>query len=269
MHRRSLAPAPQFLFELSDPATINHLVVFLTGTPFPQGYAATVYFLWPSPGNATWTLLGHLSNEKPSAIFRLGGKKAPLQPGKSMDTLMDDASGDAAPFAMGTGGPTAAAQLGISIEPVESVMAQIATLPAGAHALGGAAAAGTPGAAAADSGMVVTRANSFSDPSSVATKLLENLYNYCTSFAGPIPMGGSALFGANWGNAFIPLKVRVGTAADAANAARSQREAESGRRRLTMSTALGWADGLWGHQALQDWYNNTQRKIRADPSFLR
>jgi hypothetical protein len=48
-------------------------VVFLLGTiPFDPGYAATVHFLWPGGENG-WKLLGMLSNEKPSAIFRLRG----------------------------------------------------------------------------------------------------------------------------------------------------------------------------------------------------
>ena len=39
--------ASKYLFELTDPSSINHLVVFLTGLQaFPPGYAATVHFLW-------------------------------------------------------------------------------------------------------------------------------------------------------------------------------------------------------------------------------
>ncbi|OAQ25125.1 DUF775-domain-containing protein [Linnemannia elongata AG-77] len=59
----------KFTFQLDDAEAINHIVVFLLGTiPFQQGFAATVHLLWP---NKTWQLLGMLSNEKASAIFRL------------------------------------------------------------------------------------------------------------------------------------------------------------------------------------------------------
>ncbi|KAG0279988.1 hypothetical protein BGZ95_011663 [Linnemannia exigua] len=59
----------KFTFQLDDAEAINHIVVFLLGTmPFQQGSAATVHLLWP---NKTWQLLGMLSNEKASAIFRL------------------------------------------------------------------------------------------------------------------------------------------------------------------------------------------------------
>ncbi|KAH9245257.1 hypothetical protein BASA81_017264 [Batrachochytrium salamandrivorans] len=80
----------KYAFQLPDATSINHLVVFLTGAaPFPPGYAATVHFLWPSSTNQTWTLLGHISNEKPSAIFKLGGKRAIPQI-KPMDSTMED-----------------------------------------------------------------------------------------------------------------------------------------------------------------------------------
>lgn len=58
-------------FELPNASTINHICVFLLGTiPFPDGYGATVHFFWPGKG---FQLLGMLSNDKPSAIFRLRG----------------------------------------------------------------------------------------------------------------------------------------------------------------------------------------------------
>ncbi|KAI8923349.1 hypothetical protein BC831DRAFT_38367 [Entophlyctis helioformis] len=214
--------ATKYVFGLTDPASINHLVVFLTGdTPFPPGYAATVHFLWPSLVNPVWTLLGMLSNEKPSAIFKLGGKKTVS---KSMDALMDDTSEPsfAAPFAAQA---SASAQLGISIEPIETVMAQISTLPAGAHAL--TAAGGVAGASITDLVPVQQGQGPSLDPISIATKLLENLYNHCASYAGSLPMGGNALFGLNWDTTFIPLK------------------------------------------ALQDWFTATQRRIKADPGFLK
>jgi hypothetical protein len=36
-----------FVFPLEQPYAINHLTVFLTGTPFPEGFGAGVHFQWP------------------------------------------------------------------------------------------------------------------------------------------------------------------------------------------------------------------------------
>ncbi|CAH7680967.1 hypothetical protein BY996DRAFT_6916913 [Phakopsora pachyrhizi] len=65
-------PPNRFVFNFENPDAINHLVVFLTGiVPLPEGYGATVHFLFPH--KTDWQLLGMLSPEKPSAIFRLRG----------------------------------------------------------------------------------------------------------------------------------------------------------------------------------------------------
>ncbi|KAJ1937690.1 hypothetical protein FBU59_004677 [Linderina macrospora] len=88
----------KYVFELPDAHLINHLVVFLLGTiPFQPGQAATVHLLWP---NKDWQFLGVLSNDKPSAIFRL----------KSTISAEDAAQM-----------PHVNAELGISIEPIQAV----------------------------------------------------------------------------------------------------------------------------------------------------
>lgn len=66
----------------------------------------------PSQTNPHWVFLGILTNDKPSAIFKLGGNKT-----KSQDISMDDNLA----FQPTTG---FVAQLGISIEPLEEVMRQ-------------------------------------------------------------------------------------------------------------------------------------------------
>ncbi|OMH79754.1 Protein OPI10-like protein [Zancudomyces culisetae] len=59
----------QFVFKIPEPQLANHIVVFLLGTiPFNPGYAATVHFRWPA---SEWKFLGIVSNEKPSAIFKV------------------------------------------------------------------------------------------------------------------------------------------------------------------------------------------------------
>ncbi|KAI9140989.1 hypothetical protein BKA69DRAFT_1076597 [Paraphysoderma sedebokerense] len=90
----------RFALEIPSVEKINHLVIFLVGDPFPEGFAATVHILLP---NSPWQLLGQLSNDKPSAIFRLSG----IKHSSTEDMSMDDDN---------TVGSTAT--LGISIEPI-------------------------------------------------------------------------------------------------------------------------------------------------------
>ncbi|TMS37803.1 hypothetical protein L596_004662 [Steinernema carpocapsae] len=64
----------EFLFELPQASTINHIAVFLTGAiPLP---AEIVYARWPQldggVGHGDWHFLGGLSANKPSAMFRFG-----------------------------------------------------------------------------------------------------------------------------------------------------------------------------------------------------
>ncbi|GLV44074.1 uncharacterized protein CBL_12630 [Carabus blaptoides fortunei] len=67
----------QFLNTILDADNINHIVIFLTGlAPLPEGTAGLVYFSWPDPNAPpNWQLLGHISNSKPSAIFKISSLK--------------------------------------------------------------------------------------------------------------------------------------------------------------------------------------------------
>lgn len=67
----------QFLVTIPEADTINHAVVFLTGlAPLPPGMAGMVYWSWPDPSAPpNWQLLGHISNSKPSAIFKISNLK--------------------------------------------------------------------------------------------------------------------------------------------------------------------------------------------------
>lgn len=53
--------------------SINHIVVFLTGqVPFADGFGGSIYFGWPTDeGGISWQLLGFITNDKPSAIFKI------------------------------------------------------------------------------------------------------------------------------------------------------------------------------------------------------
>ncbi|ELU03246.1 hypothetical protein CAPTEDRAFT_191635 [Capitella teleta] len=95
------------LFNIPDADNINHIVVFMTGqTPFPDGMGGAVYFSWAGPEGTSWHLLGHISNNKPSAIFKVSS----LKKGEGSTVT---------PFA--TYGVNHAAQIGISAEPLDQL----------------------------------------------------------------------------------------------------------------------------------------------------
>ncbi|KAK7449229.1 hypothetical protein VKT23_013374 [Stygiomarasmius scandens] len=153
------------LFELPNASTINHVCVFLLGTvPFPDGYGATVHFHWPGKG---FQLLGMLSNEKPSAIFRLRGTftssttYGAFNVGQQMESSL----------------PTdVTAILGLSVEPLDQIQMQIASLP---------------------SSIAKPNQDPSRDPTVLAEKIVKNLFNYLSGFTGggamspevAIPMG--------------------------------------------------------------------------------
>lgn len=170
-----------------------------------------------------------LSNEKPSAVFKVGGKKA-LDTGSIM---LDEAS--------------STAQLGVSIEPMDRVLTAVSSLNAA-----------TPlGQEGASSEMVLSNAFMMStspvgtatkDPSSTANRILENLYNYCTSFAtSTVPLGGAVLLGKDLSNSYIPVKV-------------IQFEI------ILCVPGLKYNTLKW--QAIQDWYTTLQRKLSLNPSYF-
>ncbi|KAJ3214308.1 hypothetical protein HDU67_001799 [Dinochytrium kinnereticum] len=144
--------ATKYVFELSDAKSINHIVVFLLGVqPFPPGYAATVHFLWPNVNAPpTWQLLGMISNEKPSAVFKLGGRKDAGVLSTSGDLMMDDGNE-----------PPITASLGISIEPQETVFAAVQSLQQ---------------MKAGSNSELVLSSSVNNGKVDVATKILDNLY---------------------------------------------------------------------------------------------
>ncbi|KAF9495256.1 DUF775-domain-containing protein [Pleurotus eryngii] len=132
-------------FELSGASTINHISVFLLGTvPFPEGYGA-------------------LSNEKPSAIFRLRGNFTSsatntANPNAFTLTPTDNSTSDVV------------AILGLAIEPLDQIQVQVSGLPTTI----------VKSAIAQDA----TR-----DATLMAERVVKHLFNYLSSFVGSGPGG--------------------------------------------------------------------------------
>ncbi|KAG9466324.1 protein Hikeshi isoform X2 [Eleutherodactylus coqui] len=136
----------KFVFNLPDYESINHVVVFMLGTvPFPERMGGSVYISYPDhSGMPVWQLLGFITNEKPSAIFKISGLKS--------------GEGTQHPFgAMCLPQTPSVAQIGISVELLEQLAQQ------------------TPVANAA-----VSNVDSFTQ---FTQKMLDNFYNFASSFA--------------------------------------------------------------------------------------
>lgn len=170
---------------------MGHVVVFLTGAvPFNPGFAGAIYFGWPSPeGGITWQYLGYISNEKPSAIFKLAKLK--------QTTL------NTSPFSGGSFGTISAttALIGITVETVNDIIAKQPAEDAVAS--------------------TVSSYNEF------CTKMLENFYNYASSFAvGQMDIAATvAQGGGNPSMTYVPM------------------------------------------QTLQAWYNTFSKRLATNPNF--
>ncbi|KAF7400559.1 protein OPI10 [Vespula maculifrons] len=108
----------QFLITVPDADNINHIVVFLTGTvPFPDGMGGAVYFSWPdSNAPPNWQFLGFISNVKPSAIFKISTLKKNHEFENSNLGIF------------GIGKISHVAQIGISVDPLNVIEQQAATV---------------------------------------------------------------------------------------------------------------------------------------------
>jgi len=133
------------------------VVVFLTGTQaFPEGYGGQVYFNLPDPSSheANWSLLGHLTNNKPSVIFKISNLKATDNANSVSPTFF----GQSTPA---FGSKSLLAQIGISIETLTDIE----------HS--------TP--------VTASRVSTVSTFIEFSEKMLENFFNYTTSFNSGIP----------------------------------------------------------------------------------
>ncbi|KAK3833022.1 MAG: hypothetical protein JOS17DRAFT_741300 [Linnemannia elongata] len=226
----------KFTFQLDDAEEINHIVVFLLGTmPFQQGSAATVHLLWP---NKTWQLLGMLSNEKASAIFRLkaNGSKSTAQQFTTGASISDMSMDSSSSTTTSSTTVPITATLGISIEPIDVVMSQIATLASSSSST-----STVPSNALVPLSSINNNTTTASPDSvaAIAQKVMSHLYNHVTSFAtAVVPQGSTVL-------------VPTGGPGSAIGALANQAD---------MS--------FLPVRAFNDWFQNVVRKAKADPMFL-
>ena len=152
-------------FTIESAANVNHICVFMLGTvPFPQGYAATVHFHWPGKG---FQLLGMLSNEKPSAVFRLRGTYTPAQL-QSHSTLSSASAAN-----------DVTAVLGIAVEPIQTVEAQI-NAQANVQSTENQTQAG-------GNQLVKFGTQGPTDPAILAERIVKHMFTYLSSFGSVSP----------------------------------------------------------------------------------
>lgn len=159
----------KFLTTISNADSINHIVIFLTGTsPLRSDLGACVYFSWPdSSSPPVWQYLGYISNEKPSTIFRI--TKFRSNNNNINETFGQNFNG----FNFNQSIVPHHAQIGISIEP----LSQITQL--------------TP-----DLGVNPINAESIQR---LASNTAQNLLNYAASFAQRVL--------SNSNDQYVPLSV--------------------------------------------------------------
>lgn len=145
----------KFLITIPEAESINHVVLFLTGiTPLPSNMASCIFFTLPYPHSSpTWRYLGYLTNEKPSSIYKLTNL--------AQSRIRNGMTSDTSPQFDYTQSPVLhVAQIGISIEPMDSVLQMVPAIET-----------------------VASKADTFTQ---FVNKTVGNLYNYCSSFSRPV-----------------------------------------------------------------------------------
>lgn len=138
----------KYTIRIEQASQIQHLVVFLTGQQaFVPNTAATIYFryLSASAAGSEWRFLGILTNEKPSAVFKLNKNRG-------VAAEMD-----------------AAVEIGISIEPLPLVLEQQQRLCVNSSSIS------SPSSSLALAPLSLS-------PAAIAERLLDNFKNYYLSF---------------------------------------------------------------------------------------
>lgn len=156
----------KFVLTVDNAAKIHHIVIFLLpNSTLDPNMAASVYFQLPGKD---FQLLGAISNEKPSAIFKINSNSLkPTSGVYDLDDMVDD--GDVREI-----DASYAINIGISLEPM-SVVEQAMIAQKQQQAITPSSAS-TPIPAPQPNPMVLAQ---------LATKIFENAYNFMSGFTGP------------------------------------------------------------------------------------
>lgn len=165
--------ANKFLVTIPNADTINHVVVFLTGLiQLPADVASCIYFSLPDPSAPpTWHYLGFLTNDKPSAIYKLTNlTQLKLRANNELNNNNNlNNSNNLTVQSMSLNGgdtsfnfnyvqaPVLQAQIGISIEPLATVAHMVPAVET-----------------------LASKANTFTE---FINKTASNLFNFCSSFS--------------------------------------------------------------------------------------
>ena len=174
-----------FLLAVDGVDSINHIVVFLTGqVPFSEGFGGSIYLGWPSSlvggvvsaanlDSVSWQLLGFISNDKPSAIFKI----AKVKPHE----IVANPFGEGTAMDMSANSFTASSALvGVSVEPLVEIAQKTPSL-----------------------GTTASTVDSFTE---FSQKMLENLFNYAGSFAAsPAQISLQQQMGGSLNESYIPF----------------------------------------------------------------
>ncbi|KKK13039.1 hypothetical protein P175DRAFT_0498490 [Aspergillus ochraceoroseus IBT 24754] len=170
--------ATKFAFNIPYNPYFTEIVVFcLPGTVLPQDTAAAIYIQYPG---SDFRFIGALANEKPSAVIKVNTPRR--TEAQDEDQMLDDGtSGNTANSAMVT--------LGISLEPVQVVAPQLASLEA----------AEKSGATSTSTELVrQTPQQKGMTTKVLAQRIVGNAFNFLASFASSDP--------SNKGQEVVPLK---------------------------------------------------------------
>ena len=181
-----VSPA-QVAFTFASAPSFSHITVFLLpGIVLPNDTLASIYV--QLPGSKSFQLLGAIGNEKQSAIFKITGtstaKAGGFDESSNGSTVIGDEMSDVGVTSAAANGEssnpgTGNITIGISVEPAQTVLSELAALESQNST--------------ASTALILNRSQqrSYQIPTKVmAQRIIQNAFNFLASFAGPAGLTG-------------------------------------------------------------------------------